>query len=755
MPFWLIMFNNVAFKTERIYKSSLFKKVLIISSGIIMFVIIVGLGYFHLNREVKAQSAKTEPTPIDIIEVLVRPKKDFTAKKMQDTIQTLEYSTVSIKSKFKIGTEEQFDFLIKTDKQKSDVIENDLDVKRLQFLHNLEFAPSESKAKKEVIQIKPIEIVETRNKLATTENNIEEAKFVVKKEKKEKLKNDLSLTDQFLEIIEIEIKEKTEAPAVQEQKKSLSLNSIVSPIRVDAQSYYPPTGTSKDWQPDYGSVNFFDLAETGVYLHREWSYPNQYQSTEQPSVTYGNEKMYVGVRGLQGDVWIGIFEIGSGALVSWNQVPGGINTPSSPTVEFYYGRLYVGIQDYNNRTLIRNSNYFNSNGTVASWTNWNDIGGLVPSGFDMEAIGNDLYIGARGMQNRIHRNRMSNGTNAWQGWELLGNGQTYYKPVLAQHNGKLYFGVNDINDKPHVNIQGNGAWSDSNWRQIKGFTPSSFGMASIGNQLCFLFRNYQDDLSQGCSGDHNLGSFPPLIFANANSKYGPTLGKFSFLAQVIVGTREPILLQDSGNAVLIRQLGTTGYGRGFLTEMIWFDGSSGFYENSTFESKISLGNGANSNYQNYLGKNDTNFPHCMPIIQYYISNLPHFYLDTRVQQDTPQCDSNSLYVGYTIGSSYPKQIVQNKRYYTYWIDTPGQLYYPRYELRFQRGENRPDWCAHYTMCLGVTPYTKYWCNSSEATFCGWFIGCETACEGDWAWFVEDSANFTKNGNYWYRSFFKK
>ena len=120
------------------------------------------------------------------------------------------------------------------------------------------------------------------------------------------------------------------------------------------------------------------------------------------------------------------------------------------------------------------------------------------------------------------------------------------------------------------------------------------------------------------------------------------------------------------NEIKFRKLGFNTNSRGYMMEMKWNDGGSDFEENSTYEPKLMLGNGANTNSQTYLAKDTEGWPRCLPIPLYVTSSVPSAYLDTRaLQAATNKCDNESTEVGYTVGSSYPKLIDPGQLYYTY------------------------------------------------------------------------------------------
>ncbi|NJS41608.1 hypothetical protein HC766_04660, partial [Candidatus Gracilibacteria bacterium] len=440
-------------------------------------------------------------------------------------------------------------------------------------------------------------------------------------------------------------------------------SKIINPISTQAQS-------TPDWVPDFSSVNFFDMDEVGTWVDSSWV-SSQGSSNAQPSVTFGNGRMYVAVRGTDNKVYVGNWNSNGDDFQGWSQIGNNWVTPDSPTIEWYWGRIYVGIRGTNNRTYLK----WSGNGG-ASWTGWADIGGVINSGWDLERVGNSLYARARGTNNRLYLNRMDNGSNNWTGWVLKGGWSTIDKPVLAAHNNTLYFGIRGTDNKAYVNINGL-SWSDNNWREVRNGTDESFGMASIGSRLCFLFRNPNNAVVQGCADDPNLPNRVFTINSNINSAYPPALAKDWQLMQVVVGGESDT---NPGNGIKHRKLGFSTDSRGYITEMIW--DNPDFGPNATYEHDIFLWNGNNPDQNNttYLTKNTTpyqlQFPPkgCYPEVRYATSTLPSYYLDTRIEATINPfqlCDNATDEVSYTFGTSNPSQLSANKQYVNYWTSDKG------------------------------------------------------------------------------------
>jgi hypothetical protein len=717
--------------------------------GAIIFALVTLLSgtFLGSGNKVHAQSAvPPENTPPEIVEIIANPTPGGNLEDLKTELDSLEYESVTLKSEFQIGDQVQTDFLIKKQGEDNTNLEKDLDNERAGYLHNLENAPSTVGDKKEIKKATKEEIRLAIDKIDKEKSEIKEAKFLVKSVNKDKVKTSLEKNKKFEKIIEQEVKKaesKTEpkaeqkadqqtqapqAPQTKQNDPSLKelqkttrywLDKISPSLQVHAQSAVP------DWVPDFSSVNFFDMDEVGTWVDSNWTNAN-IVSNAQPSVAFGNGRMYIAVRGTDNKVYVGNWDSNGGNFLGWNEVGNGWTTPAAPTIEWYYGRLYVGIRGTNNTPYYK----YSTNGTGA-WTSWTSMGGVVASGIDFERLGNSLYAGGRGTDNRIYLNRMDNGNNVWTGWAQKGSWSTPDKPVLAGHNNTIYFGIRGYDNKAYVNTNAV-TWSDTNWKVARGGgVNESFGMASIDSKLCFLFRGANSQLVQGCSDSPSIPTPPYAINSNLYSSYAPALGKDYHLMQVAVGSYN---LPPIGNtSTHFRKLGyvqSTLGSRGYISEMVWADGSSGFEVNSTYEQDIFLFNGDNpdQNKTTYITKETTAYiplPYppkgCYPIVRYLTSTLPSSYLDTRVQYTANPfelCDNTSNEVSYTIGTSNPTQIVANTRYINYWTAAEGDRNRPVFKLTAQLGEMRPDTCIIRLDCiLQISSGNRYTCNVVGDEWC--------------------------------------
>jgi hypothetical protein len=195
---------------------------------------------------------------------------------------------------------------------------------------------------------------------------------------------------------------------------------------------------------------------------------------------------------------------------------------------------------------------------------------------------------------------------------------------------------------------------------------------------------------------------------NGQSNLAPSLANITDrLAEVHVG-------QD--NKIYKRVLGASPGKRGYYSEMRWNNPQGGFGVNSTYENKVVLGNGSTSGYSTYLSKDTTSWPQCFPVLNYWASNLPYSYLDTRVLNPVEHgisCDNSSEEVTYTIGSSNPRMLNAGTTYFNYMLTSKGTRANPIFTLRTQKGELRPADCYNYLMCRTI--FDRDYCLSQAAT----------------------------------------
>ena len=490
------------------------------------------------------------------------------------------------------------------------------------------------------------------------------------------------------------------------------LKGIFSGVKTQAQNM-------PEWVPDYTSVSFFDTDEVGAWVYSDWQTPGG-QTASGLGVTHGNGSMFVAHRGTNNRVYVGKWDSNGNSFRGWGEVPAA-ETPDSVAIEYYWGRVYLAIRGGNNVMY-----YTYSDNEGGSWQPWRPLPGSTPDAPELEKLGNKLYIAHRDHNGHPYLADMTNGSNSWSSWVQKGTRQTDEKITLAANGTtRLYMGLNErYTGQAIVNLDAIN-YNSNNWRTVRGYTKGSFGIVGINNKVCFQLREISDELLQGCT-DPGIVNQPEFIRSYLTSRVDPVIDKDWNLMQVATGP---------SNEIKVRKLGFNTNTRGDLMETTWQNGGSGFQENNALEPKISLANGESTNQRTYLSKNTSPAFLCEPLVKYAVSNLPEYYLDTRARfvsfGSSSNCDSDTVEVFYTLGSAYPKQIDANKIYYSYWVDSKGDLSYPRFSYRVQIGENRPDNCWSESWCRSsISPDSHYECNSKDSdTFCVWQARCQVTCNG--------------------------
>lgn len=126
-------------------------------------------------------------------------------------------------------------------------------------------------------------------------------------------------------------------------------------------------------------------------------------------------------------------------------------------------------------------------------------------------------------------------------------------------------------------------------------------------------------------------------------------------------------------------------GKRYVHNQFWWDDVSGFDIFSTYEHDFFLNADPNSKY----GGGTYLYPHAnvrgFPVVDYWASDLPFAYLDTRFGDPWYQ-------PAYTIGSGFAKGISTYRWYYTYILTSNGTANVDTAALQGQRGHQSPQWC---------------------------------------------------------------
>ena len=681
------------------------------------------------NSELPSTPPETAP---EFVQLVADYQEETRLEHALDNLQGEEFTSVTLESNYPLGDDTMTDFMIKKPTDDLENLSADLIGYRNDFLTTLEVAPSEVGKTVEGEKYTADQIKQAQKEEKYLVPKVKQAKVLVREDKQEKIKTKLSKDKKIKELKVSEIKpeekvkeqdsnpeeKKTDQPAQETSLFSNPLKGIFSRVKTQAQGY-------PDWVPDYTSVSFFDTDEVGAWVYNDWQSLSG-QTATNLSITHGNGSMFLAHKGVNNNnLYVGKANSNGENFLGWQRVPA--ITLSAPAIEYYWGRVYVTVRSTNDEVYVTYSD--NEGG---SWQPWQKISGITQRAPELEKLGNKLYLAVRGNDGYPYWRHIANGSNSWSSW-IRGNRLTDEKLTLAANgNNKMYLGLKERGTQDAIVNLDITNYSDNNWRMVRGYTKGGFGMVGINNRVCFQLREISDELLQGCT-DPGIVNQPEFIRSYLTSRVDPVIDKDWNLMQVGVGA---INEENTPNTIQFRRLGFNTNSRGYLTEMKWNNGGQDFQVNNAFEPKISLGNSSSTNQKTYLSKNTREPRACKPDVLYVTSSLPYYYLDTRARfesgDDNSPCDNETTEVSYTIGTTYPRLIENNRIYFNYWVDRKGELNYPRFSYTAQRGENRPDWCwAHWICPTAIDKDEHYGCNSEGGPeFCVWQSRCEVVCTRD-------------------------
>jgi hypothetical protein len=727
---------------------------------ILVFISIFSFQRFNAEAEPIKQTDK-------IIEI--EGKDDFDTGNIKNIFKNQIYNSILLTSEYRLGEQTITDYYGKNNNENLDNINKEISEKRLSVLNKLQTSPTEK-----------------RNDRKLTDDDfrksVDENTFIGSEIKVKKLKITSKDTDstKILEKVKGEknIKSFKDDQVVFSKNKfteqldnaTITANNLLNPISADAQT------STADYIPDYTDVSFYDANEIGMYPQNNFTTTTPNGNTQsQPSAASGNGRTFILHRGINNGLYLGNYDSNGNDFKGWQDISGGKTTNASPSVEWYYGRLYVIMKDSSNNIFYR---YSTDSGVT--WTNWTQADGQVFD-IEMKRHNNRLYLLGRGTDNRLYMRYQDNGSNVWSVWALLGTKTTFNKPVLASYFGRLYSGIRSNTGSAIVNTNSE-TWSDTNWKTIRNVTADSFGMAGYNNRLCFLMgkeSSVDSSVTRMCSTDLNLNSVDYPIKAYISTSYAPTLNADYKLMQVVVGGNAPA--DYLSTKISLSGLSAYSGSRGYLSNMKWNSpkGSlGGFKINNTYEQKISLAKGPNSNNQTYLDRNTSPWPNCFPSGSsvYITSSLPSSYVDVRVEEgingNGGVCDNSGTEITYTVGTSKPFDITPSALYFNYFETGAGDRNNPIFQLRSQKGEMRPDNCFNAILCpTAISNTNRYTCNSTGGdVFCSWMNNCSSTpmCVGQTLIPYDDNTLTYNNASvagtrnmsrsitypYWFRSFTK-
>jgi hypothetical protein len=652
----------------------------------------------------------------NLTEVELVPQDNYTTEDAKKTLNGINISNLTLKSEYIVGDQIYSDFLVKQNNDSLDNIENEYRDKRASFIYKLQTVSVGDKSQKRITEKEGQEALDRNND--SSKIVIKNIKAIVNDSEEQKLdhkvKKDPKIKDKK------ENKPKIKAENVVAKLGANVKNDIektLSPIQADAQA---TTYQAPNWVPKSSITYFYDTDDLGMYPINNWNtlpVLGGAVSYSQPSLASGNGRTFLLYRNVNNGITLRNTSSNIDDARPDQDLSGGKTTNASPSVEWYYGKVYVIIKDAANNIFWRSSLDSNAN----SWTGWNQIPAQL-SDIEMKRHNNRLYLLDRGTNNRLYTSYQDGGNNVWTAWSLVGNQTTTSKPVLASYFGKLYGGFRGTDGKGYVNTNTDN-WNDTNNKVVRGLTSDSFGMAGYNGRLCFIFRDNDQQLAQYCTTDANLANEKYAIGSNFNSSTLPTLGSDFHLIQASVTASGNIPL--SNNNVAYRKLSAYSNVRGYLSDMKWST-ENVFNSNQGYEQDIFLSNVAGNNFETYLSKADSGYSNCFPTTAWTTSSLPGAYLDTRLWKENDIiCDSDNRAgeVTYTLGSATPELIKPNVVYVNNFETAKGIRNKPVFKVTASLGSKNippnclfslvaPVWCIFSAASCIMVPFDATITNTS-------------------------------------------
>lgn len=659
------------------------KPTILIVTIILLFISIFSFHKFDTEAQAIPQNNLTE---VELV-----PQDNYTTEDVKNTLNGINISNLTLKSEYQVGDQIYSDFLVKQNNDSLDNIENEYRDKRAGFIYKLQTAPIDDKSQKRITEKEGQEALDRNND--SSKILVKNIKAIVSDSEKQKLDDKVKKDPKIKEKKENKPKLKTENTIAKfGSDVKNNIEKTLSPIQADAQSTVP------NWVPNSSTTYFYDSDDLGMYPINNWGVLPVLGgaiSYSQPSLASGNGRTFLLYRNVNNGITLRNTSSNMDDARPDQDLSGGKTTNASPSVEWYYGKLYVIIKDSANNIFWKSS----LNNNVNSWTGWNQIPAQL-SDIEMKRHNNRLYLLGRGTNNRLYTSYQDGGNNLWTAWSLVGSQTTTSKPVLASYFGKLYGGFRGTDGKAYVNTNTDN-WNDANNKVVRGLTSDSFGMAGYSGKLCFIFKDNDQQLAQYCTTDANLANEKYAIYSYFNSSTPPTLGSDFHLIQASVTAPGNINTSNvtlSNNNVAYRKLTAFSNVRGYISDMKW-NNSNVFASDQGYEQEISLYkyNDAISDFGKlYMSDATSSSPLCSATVSWTTSNLPSAYLDTRLDQNG-QCDNSTGEPSFTIGSGSAKDIKPNVVYINNYETAKGLNSKPIFKVASQLGRQIPvgclnEWC---------------------------------------------------------------
>lgn len=636
---------------------------------------------------------KSESTPIvnDLQELTIILNNEISSQDIPSLIQDITYSQLTLQGEIMIGDSSLSDFTTIHTSDDLQNLEKKVREQRELLLFNIENAPiSKDTQSQRPYKVKDIE--KTRDTIQKNTPKFKSINVLTDQETVDSLKDKTKNNPHVKSIESKHIKSKPDVSVIDNLKAYFKRGIIGS-----AQA----SGT---WWPNYTSIAFFDTDEVGFAPTPVWG---TIDSLSPGARTYhGVDSVY---HLAQDGYWVYMVHTGTGGHTfiarvrptgtgwsGWKMISDS-TTDRFPTLMSFRGAIYVGVKNQDGNIYIRHSD-----DDWNTWTNFRPVGRQTTHGFGIVGYNNNLCVFHKGLANRkmylgCSYNEWSFASNIWR--EMAG--ETNQSVLLSTAFGELWQGhIGTTWDLIFVRSTTNpdswGGW----WQINGGQSPRIFDMTSYnpngsGEQLCVLISGTDNIVSQTC-GRKSGGQIQWHPWQRQGIGSVPT-------TPTVAGTHTSLfqLASQSNGVMPYRFLTSTASARGYISWMKW-NGQS-FGVNDTYEQEIylySYDDNISPGRKTYLTKSGTATPNCIPNVQYWASNLPLSYLDTRLDF-TGLCDNSGNEVSYTIGSASASSIINSAMYFTYWQANKGELLRPIFKVQGQLGYRFPTncfttWCSFRT-----------------------------------------------------------
>lgn len=623
-------------------------------------------------------------------------KEGFSKNQLKEVLEEKnEYIRSDIWGEIGIGEEKIFDSVSISNNDKIEELESEFKKQRTSLFGSLRETSklstdknqsktySESLIKQSIEQNRQKEIVysridilmDTEEELNNLEQALDEREYIERLEKVE-------------EVISPKREEIKEVPA--EKSVFDNIVSFLNPFQIIKANNH-------SWVPDFATIAFFDTDQTGFYLFDWWQDVDNATTYERPDAVSHWWRTYIVHRGTNGYPYFGKYNDEAATDFSgWQQMTYPYaNTDRDHGLASHNDRLYHAVRGSSNQMFIRSSW---DGGTT--WTEFRSIGRSTSTSFDMVSHNGKLCITHKGngSDKSIYVGCAQDGWWDWSGvtWYKAGSYLTNMSPAIASTFGTLWLGHTGTNNVPYLASSYN---NGQTWNNISNFSNhtsnSPISLVGIGSstwqneRLCAIRRGNNNEIYQKClyryGSNYNQWNWHPWLLQDGKTNDGPLL--------VSDSSRMAQIHRTLDNKIQSRTMEWAS-GRGYISHMRW-DGDPGFENHNGYEHEVYLNNydftAPTPNYNEgklYLGSSDSgNIPPvppnaCMPNdIWYHASNLPSYYIDTRLDMNGT-CDSmGSGEISYTIGSEHAEHIQDGKYYFTYMNMAKGELYKPIFKVQ--------------------------------------------------------------------------